>query len=79
MGRRGGIGGEEKTYPAILNTLNAILRVTGEPVVSGVALKPAAKPEFASVCLICMLAEAEVKNLPLSWMPLDYEDSALDS
>ena len=69
MGRREGIGEEEK-YPAILNTLNAILRVTGEPV-SGVALKPAAKPEFASVCLICMLAVAEVKNLPLSWMPLD--------
>ena len=29
--------------------------------VPGVALKPAAKPEFASGCLICMLAEAEGK------------------
>lgn len=69
MGGEEGTGGEGETYPAILNILNIVLRALGESLSQESALKTAAKPEFASGRLICVLEVAEGKTFPSRGCP----------
>ena len=70
MGRREVI--EEETDPAIMNTLNAILRAAGEPVSQELHLNQQQSQSLPlAVSSACLRRQKVNLNGPLSWMPLD--------